>query len=584
MMDLDTHELEERITLEALDSIFRRIPAASYKILLLPLTVIAVMWSQIDHALLTGWGVLVLVSILIRYSVAVAFLRKDVHFKEANQWGRRFSLGSLFSGMVWSSAAFLFFVNGSAEHQVFIMTLIAILNISSVISGAYWYPSFYLFAVPTFSAMVLRLLMEGSVAYTGLAILLLFYLLATVSLTKELRRSMRSEIRLRHQTLAFSEALQEKTEEAQQATLAKSKFLAAASHDLRQPLHTLSLFIDVLKESKSEGERANIFPRIDLSLHALRKLFDALLDVSRLDAKVVIPEVTHFDLAELYKTLSEEFAPAAREKNLTLRVHAGFQVIVSDRLLLERILRNLIGNAIRYTKTGGVLLSARARGDRVLLQVWDTGIGIPQESQEEVFVEFQQLHNSHRDRAEGLGLGLALVQRLCRLLKHPLELRSQPGKGSVFSITIPRGRTELVVNRQSTAHTHSWDLKGRSILVIDDERDILDAMQRLLSKWGCEVVIAESLADASTALSEKWLTPDVILSDLRLCNDKTGIEAIDSLRKQFGASIPGILITGDTSKEQIKMAKESGYELLQKPVRPAHLRSVIHHHLSDAEA
>lgn len=578
--DAQFDELEERITLEALDSIFQRIPAASYKIIPLPLMVIAVMWSQVDHGLLMAWGLLVLTSIVIRYSVAVDFLRKNVHFKEAQKWGRRFSLASLFSGVIWSAAAFLFYVSGSVEHQVFIFALIITLSISSVIVGAYWFPSFYLFAVPTFCALSVRLLMEGTSAYFGLAVLLMFYLLVTVSLCKELRKSMRSEMRLRHESHALAEALQLKTEEAQKAVKAKSQFLAAASHDLRQPLHALSLFVDALKDSKSETERANIFPRIELSLDALRRLFDALLDMSRLDAHVVIPETSHFDIAEFLNEIAEEFKSEASEKNLKLKVHARSLIVETDRLLLERVLRNLISNALRYTDSGGVLLSARLRGNKVLLQVWDTGIGIPEESKEDIFIEFQQLHNSHRDRTQGLGLGLALVRRLCELLGHTLVLSSQSGKGSVFSIVIPEGRACMVISEKVEPVMHSWNLSERYILVIDDERDILQAMQTILLKWGCNVVIAESLADAVNELDERNIVPEIVLSDLRLRDNKTGIEAIDGLRERFGASLPGVLITGDTSPEQIKMAKLSGYEVLQKPVRPAHLRTVIFHHLS----
>ena len=579
--NIEIDELEERITLEALGSIFRRISAASYKIIPLPLMVIAVMWSQVDHALLIGWGLLVLTSIAIRYSVAVDFLRKEVHIKEAQKWGRRFSWASLFSGLVWSAAAFLFYVSGSVEHQVFIFTLITTLSISSVIAGAYWLPSFYLFAVPAIGMMAARLLMEGTVAYLGLAVLLLLYLLATASLAKELRRSMRSEMRLRHESHALADALQKKTEEAQQATLAKSKFLAAASHDLRQPLHALSLFVDALKDSESKAERANIFPRIELSLDALRKLFDALLDVSRLDANVVKPEISHFNLAEFLNEMAAEFRLKASEKNIKLRVHARSVIVETDRLLLERVLRNLISNAIRYTDSGGVLLSDRLRGNKVLLQVWDTGIGIPEENKDDVFIEFQQLHNSHRDRSQGLGLGLALVRRLCELLGHTLELSSQPGKGSVFSIMIPEGLSSLVISENAAIVSHSWNLNGRCIVVIDDEHDILQAMQTILSKWGCNVVTAESLAEAVNELDKKNIVPEIVLSDLRLRDNKTGIEAIDSLREIFGTSLPGVLITGDTSPEKISLVEKSGYELLQKPVRPAHLRTVIFHHLSD---
>lgn len=582
--EINSQEIEHRITYKLLEDIFQKLSLMSYiQIVLLPIMMIIVMWSQVDHTLLLGWGLLVLVSIYIRNWVAKSYFSRGISIEYAKQWGNRFSLASIFSASLWSSAVFLFYVPGSVEHQVFLFTLCIALSISSIISGMYWLPSFYVFVMPVMGAIVLRLVFEGTLGYIVLSIFILWFVLFVSSLAVNLNKTMRSEMRLRYESEELAEALHIKTLEAQQATQAKSKFLAAASHDLRQPLHTLSLFIDVLKESKTKDERASIFPRIELSLDALRKLFDALFDLSKLDAKVVKPELNHFDPTQLLIALAEEYLPAANEKNLKLKVHSSVLVVMSDLLLLERILRNLISNAIRYTETGGVLLSARIRGDKILLQVWDTGIGIPKESKDEVFVEFQQLHNTHRDRNQGLGLGLAIVKRLCQLLEHPLRLRTQQGKGSVFSISIPRGDVTLMTAKDTKNITHSWDLTGRCILVIDDEREILDAMQTLLSRWGCKVIVAESLQEAVDALNKNKIIPDLILSDLRLQSDMTGIETISNLRDRFGSSIPGILITGDTAPEQIKMAKENGYELLQKPVKPIRLRAVIHHYLSDSE-
>jgi signal transduction histidine kinase/CheY-like chemotaxis protein len=582
-MSTDSHELDERITLEALAPAFRLVRRDALWNTLIPLTVIAVMWSRIDHRVLMAWGALFVVGGVAKYALAVLYFRREVIPAEARKWAWWLTAVALYHALLWASTVFLFYVDGAPEYQIFLITLLNVIGIGSAIAALYWYPLFYVRAVPIMGALVVRLAIDGTFAYIALAALLLLGLGGTASIARAMNNSMRSEIRLRHESAALNEALHAKTLEAQQATMAKSKFLAAASHDLRQPLHALSLFIDVLKEEKSEHERQKIFPRIDLSLEALRKLFDALLDVSRLDAKVVNPEYSHFDLAEVLKSLAEEFRSAAGEKGLKLRVHADSLIVISDRLLLERILRNLVGNAIRYTESGGVLLSARNRGDTVLLQVWDTGVGIPQEYKDEIFVEFRQLHNAHRDRNQGLGLGLAIVKRLCELLHHPLELRSQPGTGSVFGLRIAKGRQSMMVVKEALSPAHSWELSGRRILVIDDEREILEAMRTLLSKWGCEVISAESLAEAVNVLNEMQITPDLIVSDLRLRDGCTGVDAIESLRAQFGASIPGILVTGETASEQLNSAKGSGYDLLQKPVRPIRLRSAIQQHLSDVK-
>ena len=580
---IDSRELEEQITAEALEIISGRVRQSIYMVAMVPFAVIAVMWPQIDHSVLVVWCLLMLAGIVIKYLIAVAYGKQEIDPADVHVWTWRFAAVLLFLALLWACAAFLFYVEGSVPYQLFVFALLTSLTVNAAQGGMFWMPFFYVRAVPIMGALIVHFAIEGSVAYVALAAIFSAGYIASAALAKALNKSMRSEIRQRHESARLNAALNAKTLEAEQATLAKSRFLAAASHDLRQPLHALSLLIDVLKEEKSEQERREIFPRIEQSLDALRKLFDALMDISRLDAKVVKPEFSHFDIAEVLQSLVAEFTSAASGKQLALRMHADTAVVVSDRLLLERILRNLIGNAIRYTVSGGVLLSARKRGDAVLLQVWDTGVGIAPQYQDEIFVEFRQLHNTHRDRNQGLGLGLAIVKRLCELLNHPFELRSQPGKGSVFGLRVPAGNARMVMVKEAGSAPHRWDLSGRRIVVIDDERDIRDAMCTLLSKWGCEVVTADSLTEAVKVLREVGATPELIVSDLRLRDGCTGVEAIDGLRAQFGASIPGILVTGETISEQLGFAKDSGYELLQKPVKPIRLRSVIQQQLSAAD-
>lgn len=572
--------LEQRITDDLIFSMYKLIPGRILGSSIIVAIVVAVLWSHDKHGLLMGWGVLMVIAIILMDLNARDFLKNKITHPIEWSWKRRLLIAPLFTGLLWASALFIFYNNASAEQGIFLITIILSLSVGGILNGIYYMPKYLVYVIPMFGALIINFSLHGTFSYIALAGLMLWALIFSISFAIFLHKTMRSELRFRYQSDLLTSELQQKTEEAQQAALAKSKFLAAASHDLRQPLHALSLFVDALKDSDSETERANIFPRIELSLYALRKLFDALLDVSRLDANVVKPESSHFDLAESLNEMVEEFRPEAIDKNIKLKVHAKSVIVETDRLLLERILRNLISNAIRYTDSGGVLLSARLRDNKVLLQIWDTGIGIPDENKEDIFIEFQQLHNSHRDRAQGLGLGLALVRRLCELLGHTLELSSQPGKGSVFGIEIPQGNASMVVSANATPVIHSWNLNGRCILVIDDERDILQAMQTILSKWGCNVVTAESLDDAINELDKKNIVPEIVLSDLRLRDNKTGVEAIDHLRERFGASLPGVLITGDTSPEKISLVEKSGYELLQKPVRPAHLRTVIFHHLT----
>ena len=256
----------------------------------------------------------------------------------------------------------------------------------------------------------------------------------------------------------------------------------------------------------------------------------------------------------------------------------------SDPLLLERVVRNLLSNAIRYTERGGVLIACRQRRDGVLLQVWDTGIGIPEERNAEVFEEFRQIDNPHRDRSRGLGLGLAIVRRLCALLGLPLTLRSRLGRGTVVSVLLPRAERAGAAAAVPAPPQPVWDMRSRIVLVIDDERDVLQATAVLLERWGCKVLTAQSGEQGQALLRGAGLVPDIILSDLRLRDEETGIEAIAAVRAALRQPVPAVLLTGDTAPERIRLARESGYRLLHKPLQPARLRAALQRAIAEIPA
>jgi CheY-like chemotaxis protein/anti-sigma regulatory factor (Ser/Thr protein kinase) len=373
--------------------------------------------------------------------------------------------------------------------------------------------------------------------------------------------------------------LRAKKEMAEQANRAKSRFLAAASHDLRQPLHALSLLFEAVKETESSELRKSLYPKIDMSLEALSSLFNSLLDISKLDAGVVEPKVEDFRLQDAITETMYQYEAKSERKNLSLRIRCGDFVVRSDRIFIERIISNLLSNAIRYTDSGGVLVSCRKRGTHVMLQVRDTGIGIAQHETSRVFSEFYQLHNIHRDRTQGLGLGLSIVKRLCDLLDHSLELRSTPGSGTVVSVLLPLGDQQRVRQDIDAAPPLPWNIAGLSVMVIDDDIEVLKATSVLLKKWGCQVVTASSSVDAVEKIGSAS-NVDLILSDLRLPGNETGIQALDSIRKRLGRDVPAILITGDTRPERISLAQQSGYKVLHKPLKPAQLRTAIHMELA----
>ena len=374
-----------------------------------------------------------------------------------------------------------------------------------------------------------------------------------------------------------------KMDMAERANSAKSRFFAAASHDLRQPLHALSLFVAALKARNQQPETQTLIDNIEASTAAMELLFNALLDISRLDAGTIEAHPTHFPLQKLLNDLEHQFKALAEEKGLRLRFRPCDVTLYSDPLLIERILANLIANAIRYTDDGGVLVGCRPRGRLLRISVVDTGRGIPPDQQEAVFHEFVQLHNPARDRSKGLGLGLAIVSRLGRLLGHRVDLRSRPDHGSVFSIDIPLGNAALIAPPAPPAPPVRLP-DDALVLLVDDESAILRGMAELFDHWGIDLVTAHSADEAEHWLASLDRVPDVVVSDYRLPDDTDGIEVIQRLRQKFGRDLPAILITGDTAPDTILRITHAGIPMLHKPLRPAKLRALLTHLIQQARA
>jgi signal transduction histidine kinase/CheY-like chemotaxis protein len=367
----------------------------------------------------------------------------------------------------------------------------------------------------------------------------------------------------------------ERTRQLELANLAKTRFLAAASHDLRQPLHALGLLVAQLNADTNRADRRRIVARVGAAVSAMNDLFNALLDISKLDAGAVAAEVTSFPIDPLLRKIEGMFAADARAKSLRLRVLPCSAWVRSDRVLLERILLNLVSNAVRYTEHGGIIVGGRHRGDALRLEVLDTGIGIPHDQQQNIFREFYQVDSAGVGRP-GLGLGLAIVDRMCRLLDHPLELASTRGKGSRFSITLPR--TTALIEPAEVARPFQALMQpftGKFVVMIDDDRLVLEGMSGLLRGWGCRVSASTSSGGALANLFELHEKPDLIISDHHFTHGETGLGVIERLRHTFNAQIPALLITGDISVERKLEAEVSGYELLQKPVPPMILRAAM---------
>jgi signal transduction histidine kinase len=365
-------------------------------------------------------------------------------------------------------------------------------------------------------------------------------------------------------------------EAAEAAVLAKSRFLAAASHDLRQPLHALTLLIAALRERGLQGEARRLVEHIDGSASAREGLLNALLDLSKLDAGVVEAHMEGFPAQRILDNLTRQFTPQAREKGLRLRIHGSACWLHSDPILLQRILNNLVSNALRYTDRGGVLVGLRRAPGGVRFEVRDSGRGIPAAFRERIFEEYFQLENPERHRDKGLGLGLAIVSRLARLLGSNVEVESTPGRGSCFRFQVTRCQPpEHPVATEPAAF--ALPLAGILVAFLDDDEQILEAMMLVFEQWGVEMAVGSEVEEVRDELRELGRAPDLILSDYRLRGGCTGIDAVRLLREAFGESIPAALITGDTAPETIQAIDASGLALLHKPLQPAKLRAFLSH-------
>lgn len=364
--------------------------------------------------------------------------------------------------------------------------------------------------------------------------------------------------------------LRQARDEAEQAVLSKMRFFAAASHDLRQPLQALALFVTALERHVQTPPAQRIFGSLKVSLSSMEELFESLLDMSRLDAGVLKPEPAVFLIGDVLETLETEFTGQAHHAGLKFRVVPSSQAVHSDQAMLTRILRNFITNALRYTRSGGVVVGCRRRDRFLRCEVWDSGVGIAADQQQEIFSEFVQ--GRAATKRKGSGLGLAIVQRLARLLGHRLDLRSQEGRGSVFAVEVPLAecpdRDDAPSNDGAAAVA---DVTGAVVVVVDDEVEILEGVKLLLEQWGGRAITARSPEEAAAVLTRDRLIPDLILADYKLHTRDTGLDTILLLRRTVGRDVPAFVFTGSTADDRVV----DGFPVLRKPLDPTRLRAIL---------
>jgi len=489
-------------------------------------------------------------------------------------WALWFTIISFAEGIGWGWASIGLVTAGRSDVKHLVILIVGGVAAASIPGFSPYLPAFFaLFLPAVLGALVSSFTSADSIQQAAFPIMLVF-VGATGALGFKANQSFKQQVLLRIRTEQLAQDLERQKDIAERANLAKSTFLAAASHDLRQPVHALGLLAGALRGVAMAPEGNLLLDQIEASTNAMDGLFTALLDISRLDAGVVEVHRRPFAVAPLLNRICRDHEDEAKAKGVVLILKRCEVTVDSDPVLLERIIRNLISNAVRYTENGRIVVGCRWRGSTISIQVWDTGRGIPPDQQEKIFQEYYQLGNAERDRSKGLGLGLAIVRRITDLLDCKLTLRSQPGRGSCFEVAVPVSkRASGPIETQLIAP--SGALARGLIVVIDDETAIQRAMSSLLTGWGHDVVTGGSGDEAMQQLSSRPDRPDLVICDYRLREGENGIGVIQRMRSEYNQDIPAMLITGDTAPDRLAEARASGLILLHKPVPNSKLRAAI---------
>lgn len=551
-------------------------------------------WRTVSYWLLLGWLLAASLLWAVRLDRLLRFRRASIEtFTEWRSWRRQWTAGILASGALWGWTAWVFYTRGAGIAQTGLVISIYTLCIAAIPVMAAQPRMYGVYASLCFVPMTLRVATAGEPHDLQLAGILVLIFGSSLLLLRNYRQAFLRIIALKLQAdellrevrreKAIAEAARQDAETARQAS---AQFFGAASHDLRQPLHALGLFAQVLSQRDHAPEVRRLVDHVSASVFALESLFSQILDIHRIDSGGVRVDIRNFTLSEVWEPVRLHFEPMAFEKGLALRFRGGSQRVRGDPVLVERIVRNLVSNALRYTEDGTVLVGARRSGSTVRLQVWDSGVGMSATERSRVFEPFYrvpgQRHTGESDH--GLGLGLAIVKRLAAAQGATIEVRSQPGRGSVFTLelpaaspaaTTPFGQLGPVIDPPRAAA-----LAGRSVALVEDDAAVRTALLALLSDWGIRVHAFDRLSACATWCAE-WAAqsteppPDLLIADHQLGSDGDGGDVIALIRRNFGRHLPAIMVTGNTAPELLRAAASEDFTLIYKPVQPSDLRAVI---------
>lgn len=539
-----------------------------------PLVLCYVFYSRVSSTIIFSWLATILLVTVIRGYLTYGWYKLDVDAAKTRLFEILSLSLSLVAGCLWGLTILIVDFKAYPEASVFLNMIVFGLSAGSLGIGSYWLEYFFIYNIPVFIIYTLGYIFGLPEPSYLLAVLIMFFLVLMIQIAMSFHRSNAQNISLSKRNEKLAKSLNYQKQEAEKFGASRTRLLASASHDLRQPLQALNFFLSAIHPELHSNKGREIYSKLEKCTENINELLSSMLDVSKLDAQVVTLNKEAVCMNSLLRELKQQFQMQADNKSLVLIFDACDQYVYSDAVLLRRVLSNLIINAISYTKCGNVEVRVN-QDEGLLIEIIDTGPGLSEQEQEYIFEEFYQLDNPERDKSKGLGLGLSIVKRLCLLMDIPMGLSSQKGRGSRFSLLLPICDAPSAVTEPSQLEARTIT-EGKKILVIDDEAAIRDSLAGLLSQWQCQVAAAESADEACQIIERDGYYPDLVITDYRLREHKTGVEAIKQVKKLMGnEQLPAIIISGDTEPSRLKEAASSGYELLHKPVKPAQLRMLI---------